>query len=307
MSRHIDFIQPFMIDDASVRGRFVRLGPVIDEILTKHSYPTPVCYTLAHFLVLSACLSNTFKFDGIFTLQIRGSGLLKMVVADIESNGNMRGYAQYDESNVEALEIAFEEHNGHIGLCDLFGSGQLVFTVDPGNGREMFQGIVPLEGDDLDECFKFYFLNSDQIQVDFKAVIEHAVSDDGERMWQTAAMMLQKMPPAKGQSDEDADDAWARSKMFMKTATKDEMLNSFLPSHDLIFKLFNEDGARIYDPTPLQAQCRCSREKFEGILKGMGESDMNHMVEDGKITATCQFCSEKYVFDEADLSNMQNE
>ena len=305
MSRHIDFIQPFMIDEASARGRFVRLGPVIDEILTKHKYPTPVCYTLAHFLVLSACIANTFKFDGIFTLQIRGNGLLDLVVADIQSDGDMRGYAQYNETKIDELEAAFKKHKGQIGLKELFGNGQLVFTVDPGQGREMFQGIVPLEGENLDECFKSYFQNSDQIDVDFKAVIDHVVSDDGDLMWQAGAIMLQKMPAAKNQSEEEAADAWTRVAMFLKTITKEEMLNSFLPAHDLIFKLFHEDGARVYDPTPLRAQCRCSRERFEGILNGMNADDLNHMAEDGKITANCQFCSEAYVFERENISALK--
>src|SRR6185437_3248729 len=96
-----DLVQPFQIDPFRLRGRLVRLGPLLDEILTRHAYPEPVAVMLGEAIALAAALAGALKYDGIFTLQTKGDGPIRLLVADIASDGAVRGYAQYDAEKLE--------------------------------------------------------------------------------------------------------------------------------------------------------------------------------------------------------------
>lgn len=295
MGRHLDFLEPFMIDQAAVRGRLVRMGPSLHEILTKHDYPDVVSQALGRFLLLGSCLSHAFKFDGILTLQVRGNGPIGLLVADMESSGNLRGYAQYQD---DAL--------GHLtpqsSPADLFGQGHFILTIDPGKDGDMYQGVVPLEGENLEACLAHFFLYSDQIQVDFHTALDRVPGDDGQRLWQGGMVMLQKMPPLKNQDADDAQEDFDRCRALTHTLTQEELLNAFLSPHDLLFRLFHEEGVRVFDPLPLHARCRCSREKVEKMLASMQSNSLEEYVIDGKIDITCQFCNSTYVFEAGQFS-----
>src|SRR5690348_15784934 len=95
-----DVVQPFQIDPFRLRGRLVRLGPLLDRILTRHAYPEPVAVILAEAITLAAALAGALKYHGVFTFQTKGDGPVHLLVADITSDGAVRGYAQYDEAKL---------------------------------------------------------------------------------------------------------------------------------------------------------------------------------------------------------------
>ena len=91
-----DLVQPFRIDPFALRGRLVRLGPTIDRILSQHDYPEPVAAMLGEAITLAVVLAGALKYDGIFTLQTKSDGPVRLIVADVSTEGAVRGYAQYD-------------------------------------------------------------------------------------------------------------------------------------------------------------------------------------------------------------------
>lgn len=152
---------PFQLDALGVRGRLVRLGPVLDAIIERHGYPLAVARPLAEAMTLCTALATTLKYDGIFTLQISGDGAIRLLVADLTSDGALRGYAQFDSWKL-AVALGTTGHSGDHDAPDgyvpkLFGSGRLAFTVDQGRHSERYQGVVPLEGATLADCAHLYF------------------------------------------------------------------------------------------------------------------------------------------------------
>src|SRR3954471_17565597 len=143
-----DVVQPFQIDAPGLRGRLVRLGASVDEVLSRHDYPEPVARLLGETLALAAALSGALKYDGVFSLQTKGDGPVRMMVADITSQGAMRGYAAFDE---QALNEALSSSGGALSspVPRLLGRGHLAFTVDQGPDTERYQGIVELSGGTL--------------------------------------------------------------------------------------------------------------------------------------------------------------
>ena len=167
-----DHVQPFQIERPGLRGRLVRLGPAVDRMLHGHHYPAPVAAMLAEATAMGAVLASGLKYDGIFTLQLQGDGPVGLMVVDITSAGDLRGYARIDSDRLPtALGGAAAGAEGAVPR--LFGSGLMSFTVDQGPDTERYQGITPLEGATLGECCHAYFRQSEQLQT----VIRLCVSD----------------------------------------------------------------------------------------------------------------------------------
>ena len=93
--------------------------------------------------------------------------------------------------------------------------------------------------------------------------------------------------------------------VLMSSTTAEELVDPGLAPHRLLFRLFHEDGVRVYDTHPLEARCRCSRERIEGVLRLFSPDELEEMRKEGATTVTCEFCNQSYVFDEADLDRIR--
>jgi len=297
-----DLVQPFRIDPFALRGRLVRLGPTIDRILSQHAYPEPVAAMLGEAITLAIVLAGALKYDGIFTLQTKGDGPIRLMVADVSTAGAVRGYAQYDPAKLEAALSGAAP--GVPSVSRLVGSGYIAFTVDQGEDTDRYQGIVELAGTTLAECAQHYFRQSEQIQ----AGITLSVGRAGHRgAWRAGGLMLQRVPPEGGYGviADDVEDGWRRAMVLMSSATAAELVDPDLSPHRLLFRLFHEDGVRVYDTHSLEARCRCSRERIEGILGLFSPEELDEMRQEGVTTVTCEFCNQAYLFDEADLDRIR--
>jgi len=294
-----DLIQPFQLDVPKFRGRFVRLGPALDEILSKHDYPDAVARLLGEALALGAALSGALKYEGIFTLQTKGDGPVSMLVADVTSTGDLRGYASYDAEAIARFPV---EVRGEPDIRALIGTGYIAFTVDQGEHTERYQGIVELRGARLADAAQHYFRQSEQLVTGLSVAADRV---DGR--WRAGALMLQRLAEgaanlAPGEIDEDD---WRRSMLLMGTVTEAELVSAALSANEVLFRLFHEEEVRVFAPHRLRHACRCSRERVETVLVTLPQDDVEHMKVDGVITATCQFCSAAYTFTDEDVARLR--
>lgn len=298
-----DFALPFEIEQSGIRGRLVRLGDEADAILRRHDYPPVIAGLLGEALALAACLASTVKFDdGVFTLQARGGGgPVRMLVADVTHEGALRGYVSYDRDAVEALA----EDAAAVSAARLFGGGHLAFTVDQGADFERYQGIVELEGETLAESVHHYFRQSEQIGSGLK--LASGRGPNGH--WRAAALLVQKLPDEvmRRAAPEDvaelveADESFRRALILLGSATVEEMIDPDLPAEHLLFRLFHEDGVRVYDKWALADRCRCKLDRIEDVLRQFGRERVEDFKVDGVVTVTCEFCTSTRVFDDAAL------
>jgi len=291
-------IRPFQLESSSLRGRILRLNTVLDDILKPHDYPMEISQLLGEVVTLSALFSSMLKFDGIFTLQIYGDGAVSMLVADMTSDGDIRGCATFSEEKFNMLK-----GNKTTGLHDLLGKGYLAFTVDQGEDTDRYQGIVELKGDNLIDSVQHYFMQSEQVNT----AIMIAVERNDKEAWHSAGLMLQHMPSDGGHEVVPAvditrysnvsnlnEDDWRRAMILMESCQREELLSYDLSSHDVLLRLFHEEGVRVFEPSPLQHQCRCSQERVENVFKMLSDEERQDMVVDGRIIMTCEFCSKDY-------------
>src|SRR6185312_188331 len=261
-----DLVQPFRLDPFALRGRLVRLGPTVDRILAQHDYPEPVATLLGEAITLAVLLAGALKYDGVFTLQTKGDGPVRLLVADVKTDGAVRGYAQYDSQRLGEIAPGSGPGGGNAPVPDLLGRGYIAFTVDQGDDTERYQGIVDIVGDTLAECAQHYFRQSEQLQAGLKLAVARA---GAERAWRAGGLMVQRVPPEGGRAiiADDVEDAWRRVMVLMSSATPAELVAPDLPPRRLLWRLFHDDGIRVYETHAVEARCRCSRERIAGILR----------------------------------------
>lgn len=305
-----DFALPFQLDSLAVRGRLIRLNDGLDAALRAHDYPASVAAQLGEAMVLTSTLASSIKYDGIFTLQVRGDGPIRLVVADITTDGTMRGYAQFDHRHLRrALALAPTESGAVLPenpVPHLLGAGSLAFTVDQGPDTERYQAVVALEGATLAECAHHYFRQSEQLKTSIKIAIER----DRAGRWLGGGLLLQKLPDDmtpdgydRGAED-DEEDRWRRAVVLMATASAGELVDSELPATRLLFRLFHEDGVRVFEPRALRRGCRCSRQRIERVLRSFSAAELADLkTERGAFEVTCEFCRALYTFTDADLAD----
>ena len=306
-----DTILPFAVKALDLRGRIVRLGSAVDTILTSHDYPAPVAKLLGEAIVLTIMLGSALKIDGRFILQTQSDGPVRMLVVDFTSPGTVRACARFDAERVAAAIAANTADPGK-----LLGHGHLAMTIDQGPDMSRYQGLVPLQGGDLEHAAHEYFLRSEQIPTRVRlAVAEEfrAGANGPRRHWRAGGILLQFLPNSAErarQADLDPgdappgttphmlpeDEAWTEGRSLVATVDDIELIDPALSSERLAYRLFHERGVRVFRAAPVTAQCSCSRHNVENMLRSFSQADRDEMVEAGRITVTCEFCSSTYVF-----------
>lgn len=283
------FYQSFQLESSHIRGRVVRLGGALDDILTAHDYPDDVLHLTGETLALGVMLSSMLKYDGIFTLQTKGDGPVTMLVADMTTDGKIRACASFDKDAVSKAPRAGNR-------AGLLGNGYMAFTVDQGEHTERYQGIVELKAESLVASVQSYFTQSEQISTGMVLAVGNV---DGA--WRACGIMVQQMPEDtaaynRDQSNVNEDD-WRRTMILLSSVKEEELLSASIGAEELLFRLFHEEGVRVYDVHPLEKSCRCSPERVEAVLGTMPADDLEEITVDGKIVMTCEFCSKTYSLD----------
>jgi molecular chaperone Hsp33 len=308
-----DVILPFEVATLDLRGRVVRLGPALDDILNSHAYPPVISKLLGEAIVLTVLLGSSLKFDGRFILQTKTDGPVRMLVVDYRSPGRVRACAQFDPAAI--VDTASKSAG------ELLGRGHLAMTIDQGQEMSRYQGLVALSGGNLEDAAHEYFLRSEQIPTRVRLAVaeEFSAGAGGPRhRWRAGGMLLQFLPkkaermrgpdldpgdaPAGlARHDVPEDDAWVEGRSLIATVEDIELIDPSLSSERLLFRLFHEHGVRVFKPAQVAAKCSCSRDSVTNMLKSFSQADRDEMVQDGVISVTCEFCNSKYVFAPAEV------
>jgi len=287
------------IEGGGARGRIVRLGPVVDEILKRHDYPEPVANLLGEACALAALVGASLKFEGRLIVQAQGNGPVAYVVADYDTAGSLRGYCRFDADKLAAVSGGLARP----GARTLLGDGVFIMTVDPATGKDRYQGVTSIEGETLALCAEQYFAQSEQVPTKVRLAVAELQDDTGSH-WRAGGAVIQNI--AADQARGETAEAWERAQALFATLGDDELVDPNVAPETLLYRLFHEDGVRMFEPRPLAAFCRCSDDRVWGMLKAFSPEERAEMIEDdGQIRVTCEYCSRKFeiapdALDEAD-------
>jgi molecular chaperone Hsp33 len=291
----IDVAVGFTLPGRHARGRLVRIGPVLDEILSAHAYPAPIARLLGEALVLAGLLGAMLKdAEGQLTLQAQTeAGIVDLLVCDYKG-GELRGYVRFDADRLAAAPRPT--------LADLFGKGYLAITFDQAATGERYQGIVPLEGGSLAEAAQHYFAQSEQIP----SLVRLAVDDSGHV---AGGLLVQHLP--EGEEGRDRlhtrldHPEWDHVRILAETIRDGELTDGALPLETLLWRLFHEEEeVRVLSEVGLSRGCRCNAEHIRSVLSRFSAEEREAMADaDGMIGVDCEFCSRAFPVALGDLAD----
>lgn len=305
-----DTVVPFAVEQLDVRGRSVRLDDALDTILRRHNYPAPVARLLGEAIVLASLIGSSLKFEGRFILQTQTDGPVSLLVVDLQTPNGLRGYARFDQN---ALNAAAEK--GALAPEQLLGSGILAMTIDQGQNTDRYQGIVKLDGLSLEAVAHDYFQQSEQIPTLVRlAVAEMQSKGEKAAKWRAGGMLIQHLPehggrtmrdlpgdgdpenPATNDTSFDEENNWVEARALVETIGDHELVDPEVSHERLLFRLFHEQGVRVFEPMDMVEKCGCDADKIEQMLLQFDKADIDSMIKDGEIEVTCEFCSTQYFF-----------
>jgi molecular chaperone Hsp33 len=288
-----DFVLPFDISKAGVRGRFVRLDTASAQALEAHALPEPAARVAGESLALAALLGSALKLDGRLTVQTKSSGPLDIVTADyygsspgegdaVRSRG-VRGYARLDAGRFASLDDR--------AFAKLAGEGALAITIEPQRGGQTYQGIVSLSPDGLAASAETYFEQSEQLPTVIRlAAAPLYVAGEKHPRWQAAGLMLQMTPEASKAPGRSEDD-WTRLSILARTVEDLELVDTNLAPEKVLWRLFHEDEVRVLPAEPVAFRCDCDADRIMQILRGYKPEERAGLADpDGVIRARCEFC-----------------
>jgi len=291
-----DKLQKFLFENASVRGELVEISETWQQVQARHDYPKAVKALLGEMLSAAALLSANLKFNGATVLQIHGDGPVRLLVVECDSTLRLRAVAKLAENAQIADNATLRQ------LVHEHGNGRFVITLDPHEklpGQQPYQGVVPLDGDNIATVIENYMLRSEQLDTK----IWLAANDQVSR-----GLLLQKLPGEGGVEGLGRDDGheletWNHVVVLASTLKNEEMLETDIDT--LMRRLFWEEDIRVFDPQQPQFRCTCSRDKVAGMLQMLGKAEIDHaLTEQGKLTIHCDFCGQAYGFDAVDCAQL---
>ncbi|HTI67590.1 MAG TPA: Hsp33 family molecular chaperone [Caulobacteraceae bacterium] len=283
-----DLVAAFQIEGQPVRGRIVRLGQAVDDILNRHDYPEAVANLLGETCALAALVGSALKFEGRMIVQAQGDGPVAYVVVDYDTSGGLRGYCRFDADRVAEVAKGFARP----GARTLLGQGVFIMTVDPLGDMDRYQGVTPIEGETLALCAEQYFAQSEQVPTRVRLAVGRLTDASGQR-WRAGGAMIQNV--AEDEARGTTREAWETAEILFSTLAEDELVDPLIPPETLLYRLFHEDGVRMFEARPLRAFCRCTEAGVRGMLRSFPAAERADMVEpDGHIHVTCEYCSRRY-------------
>ncbi len=293
-----DTLQKFIFDNGAVRGEFVEISDTWQEIQARHSYPAAVKTVLGEMVAAAALLSANLKFNGSIIMQIHGDGPVRLLVVECDAELRMRATAKL------APDALVEDDATMTALLNMHGNGRFVITLDPLEkmpGQQPYQGIVPLDGDDMATVIENYMLRSEQLETKLWLGADDAVS---------RGMLLQKLPRHSGKDDqvmqgsaEEDLETWNRAVILGATLKQEELLSTDIQT--LMSRLFWEETIRVFDPAHPAFHCSCTREKVGNMLKMLGRPEVDAALDDlGQLGINCDFCGKHYEFDKVDCAQL---
>lgn len=305
-------LHKFLFDGLPVRGMLVRLSDAWQEMLLRRAasssgaFPEPVRRLLGEMSAAGVLMQSNIKFNGALILQVLGDGPVKLAVAEVQPNLQVRATAKV---------VGSVPHNAALSdMLNAHGKGRCAITLDPKDrlpGQQPYQGVVPLVGDDgenlqrLSEVLEHYMRQSEQLDTKIVLAANNEVA---------AGLLIQRLPiegtanlGANSNDEIDANEAYNRIAHLAASLTAEELLT--LPPETVLHRLFWEEPLLRYEPLTGDAgpkfACTCSRERVAHMLKGLGQDEVQDILaEQGRVDIGCDFCGAAYGFDAVDVGEL---
>jgi molecular chaperone Hsp33 len=274
-----DYVQRFLFEELDVRGRLVCLTAAWQRMLDGRGYPESIVSLLGHTTALNVLLGANQKGSGRITMQVQGSGPVKLLVSDCTAELRIRGMARYEGSQT-----------GFSNERVLLGNGKLSVTLEDLKTGKFYQSLVPLEGETLENIFEHYLSQSEQLTTFLRLYA------DGGAL---CGVLLEKLPGADARDP----DGWNRIMHLASTLTLDETRDA--QPYDLLTRVFPEELMRVFRLYPVEYHCPYDEGKVKDLLLGLGRTEVESILaEKGEVIIRNEMCNHEYRFDARAIAEM---
>lgn len=288
-----DQLKKFLLEDRSARVSAVEMAHVWHEAIDRHQYPVAVQTLLGELMCAAVLLASNLKFEGALLLQLQGNGPIRLIVVECRSDMSIRA----------TIRLGTGEIGTQTGLGALInpdGDGRFSVILNPPKDSpnlHPYQGIVSLESDSVAKAIEQYMEQSEQLST---------------RLWfsvtpeRISGLMLQKLPVTggtSGASQDQADSSWEHARMVCETVTSSEMAT--VSTDTLLERLFWERPVFNLESRVVHWHCGCTRDRVASMLRSLGQNEVQDIIQqEGHVQVTCEFCGEKYAFNQQDAMNI---
>jgi molecular chaperone Hsp33 len=278
-----DYVQRFLFENLDIRGRLVCLTGAWQRMLDGRGYPEDIVALLGHTTALNTLLGANQKGAGRVTLQVQGTGPVKLLVADCTAELRIRGMAHYEQSD-RGKQFGQESERG------LLGNGRLSVTLEDVKSGKFYQSLVPLEGETMEQIFTHYLSQSEQLPAYLRLY-----ADEGA----LAGLLLEKLPDAERRDP----DGWNRVTHFANTLTLEETRDA--QPYDLLTRVFPEELMRVFRLYAVEYHCPYDEDKVKDMLRGLGRGEVESILaEQGEVVIRNEMCNHEYRFDAAAIARL---
>jgi molecular chaperone Hsp33 len=265
---------------------------LVAEMRERHRMSPTASVAVGRLITAAALLGANLKGRERLSLQVNGSGAIGGIVAEVSTlpdhTVGTRAYAHHPQADVPPTE------DGRFNVAELVGRGKLLVTRSYEVGQP-YTGIVNLITGEIASDVAAYFAYSEQVP----SVVAIGVHLDNSGVSAAGGVIAHVLP---GASDDTIGQLEQNANTMDPVTT--QLLGGTEPEGivERICQGMSPKRLREYDAI---FACRCTREKVETALLGLGHDELVKMAEERPETeATCEYCKRIWKLSSAEVSQL---
>ncbi|MFA1822714.1 Hsp33 family molecular chaperone HslO [Virgibacillus oceani] len=279
--------------NGKVRSYAISSTEMVKEAQRRHDTWATASAALGRTMTITTMMGAMLKGDDSITVKVEGNGPIGAIIADGNAKGEARGY-------VKNPHVDFDLNNkGKLDVTRAVGDeGSLSVTKDVGL-KDFFTGEVPIISGEISEDFTYYFANSEQIP---SAVAAGVLVNPDHSILAAGGFIVQVMP---GSGEDIIKQLEERIQSFPAIST---LIQEGKTPQQILDILFGDQEVKILETLPVEFRCKCSKERIERAIVGLGNEEIQQMIDDDHgAEATCHFCNEVYHLTEGELKLLKQQ
>ena len=285
-----DYIVRGLAYDGEIRAYAATTTESVKEAQTRHyTWPTASA-AMGRTMTATVMMGAMLKGDQKLTVTVDGQGPIGRIIADADAKGNVRAYVDHPQTHFPL------NGQGKLDVRRAVGTNGSIQVVKDVGMKDYFSGASPIVSGELGDDFTYYYATSEQTP---SSVGLGVLVNPDNSIKASGGFIIQVMPGAKDETVTKLENAINEMEPVSK------LIEQGLTPEGILNEILGEDNVQILDTTTAQFECNCSHEKFLNAIKGLGEAEVQSMIdEDHGAEAVCHFCGNKYQYTESELEDL---
>ena len=257
---------------------------LVAEIRRRHDLWPTASAAVGRLTTGAVLFGAGLKGNERISLQIAGSGPLQTLAADawlLDAHTiGARGYAHNPQVDLPV------DVRGKFDVAGAVGSGSLQVTRSSDVGQP-YAGVVPLHSGEIGEDLALYLAQSEQIP----SVVAVGVLANPDGIVAAGGLFARVLP---GSDERTRIELEKRARSLPPVTTS---IARGAGAEELMRDLAGDWKLGSMQSKSVKFACRCSREKVESVLLGLGADELLELTRrpDGT-QAVCEYCKRRYAF-----------